>query len=313
MGIASVIGTLVTQASAERLPFSLVVLPDTQGYTHRYPDVLRAQTRWIRDNVESKQIAFVLHEGDITNNNLDEEWRLVDECFSELDGLVPYTLCVGNHDVPNHGREPHQTRDTTKINEYFPTTRFEGTDWYRGHYGTSNDNHFCTFEAGGLEFLIVTLQFGPGDDVLEWANGVIADHPDRRTIVLTHCYMYFDDTRVGPGDQWSAKGFGGDGNDGEDIWEKLVRRHENIFLVLSGHILGDGLGRQTSTGDHGNPVHEMLANYQMLEESGGNGWLRVLTFRPDDGTILVRTYSPWVDASLSDSQNEFDLTYDMSR
>lgn len=48
-----------------------------------------------------------------------------------------------------------------------------------------------------------------------------------------------------------------DCNDGEEMWEKFVKKHENIFMVLSGQIMGKGVGRLTSRGDHGNDVHQL--------------------------------------------------------
>ncbi len=78
-------------------------------------------------------------------------------------------------------------------------------------------------------------------------------------------------------------------NSGQDIWEKLVRKQPNIFMVVSGHVLG--VGTQTSTNDAGKPVREMLVDYQGLP-NGGDGWLRTLRFAPDEHKIYVRAYSP---------------------
>jgi hypothetical protein len=75
------------------------------------------------------------------------------------------------------------------------------------------------------------------------------------------------------------------------MWEKFVRRHDNIFMMVSGHVKGDGAGRLISRGDAGNPVYQMLSNYQMLE-NGGNGWLRILRFSPQEEKIYITTYSP---------------------
>lgn len=41
-------------------------------------------------------------------------------------------------------------------------------------------------------------------------------------------------------------------------------------------------------------MHLMLSNYQMLP-SGGDGWLRVLKFRPSEKNLEVRTYSRWLE------------------
>ena len=130
----------------------------------------------------------------------------------------------------------------------------------------------------------------------------------RRVIVVTHSYMYSDDTRVGPGDDWNPRRYAPNKNDGDDMWEKFVRKHQNIFLVLSGHILHDGLGRLTSTGDKGNKVHEILANYQ-VRGKGGDGWLRIMTFQPARNKIVVTTYSPVLERYATDADNQFELEW----
>jgi hypothetical protein len=216
------------------------------------------------------------------------------------------------------------------FNEYFPVSHFQRKPWYGDHlkgknddvfyflkkwwYGlpskAGNENAFYFLTAGGMKFLLLCLEFGPRNEVLDWANRVVSEHEEHRTIVVTHCYMNFDNTRVGRDDKSNPHKYGCGGNDGEQIWEKFVRKHENIFLVLSGHILGDGLGRLTSSGDHRNKVHQILANYQM-KENGGNGWLRIMKFIPKENKILVRTYSPVLNQYATDDQNQFELDYQM--
>jgi hypothetical protein len=295
--------------------FTLIVLPDTQSYTLNYPQIFTSQTQWIKDNKKAMNIVFVLHEGDFTGNNTDLEWQRASTSMSILDGVVPYTFCAGNHDVPNHGRPPADPRDNAKLNEHFPVGRFEAEPWWGGCDPNNPDARYVFFDAAGMEFMIVSLEFGPNDAMLRWANRVVCEFSNKRVIFLTHCYVYEDDTRVGPGDQWGCRGWAGDGNDGEQMWEKFVKLHKNIFLVLSGHTLGDGLGRLTSTGVNGNPVHQILANYQdppIPSGNGGNGWLRIMKFVPRENKIEVRTYSPWLDKFAADEQNRFDLVYPMT-
>ena len=199
---------------------------------------------------------------------------------------------------------------TRKFNEYFPVSHFQEQPWYGGHFRDTNDNSYQLFSGEGMKFLVVCLEFGPRDEVLTWAGTVIAEHPDYRVIVVTHCYMYGDNTRVGPGDDGSPEKMGGgpQDNDGEEIWAKLISRYRNIFLVLSGHEINPGVGRLTSTGDNGNPVHQLLANYQTM----GGGYLRVMKFVPAENRIEVRTYSPLRDKYLDDAYNQFTLDYDMT-
>jgi len=82
-----------------------------------------------------------------------------------------------------------------------------------------------------------TFEFCPRDETLRWAEKVIEDNPGRRVIILTHGYMNWDGTRTGPDEDHASdiRALAG-GNYGEEIWDKLVKKHENIFLVLSGHV-----------------------------------------------------------------------------
>lgn len=50
--------------------------------------------------------------------------------------------------------------------------------------------------------MILTLDFGATDDLPEWAGRLAQVHADKWVIVATHCYMYDDDTRLGPGDDF---------------------------------------------------------------------------------------------------------------
>jgi len=288
--------------------FSIIALPDTQHYSERFPDIFVRQTEWIRDHKDELNLLCVVHEGDITNHNSEPEWANAEKALRCLDGVAPYCLAVGNHDMDTSGTA--RRRETAPFNARFPIARLQGQPWYGGHYRDTGENAFYLFDASGLKLLVVCLEFGPRDEVLEWANDVVARHKERRVIVVTHNYMYSDDTRSGPGDKWNPHDYGCGGNDGEEMWTKLVSRHRNIFLVLSGHILNDGLGRQTSTGARGNAVHEILANYQM-HANGGNGWLRILEFYPRENRIRIRTYSPWLKQYADDGQNAFELDYDM--
>ena len=129
----------------------------------------------------------------------------------------------------------------------------------------------------------------------------------------THIYMGAGDARVGKGSLWDPRGYRiakADGNDGDDVWRRLVSLHPNIFLVLSGHIGEPGVGRLTSRGEWGNSVHQLVANYQKLP-NGGDGWLRLMRFLPVESSISVSTYSPYLDNFKLDAANSFELDYPM--
>ena len=90
---------------------------------------------------------------------------------------------------------------------------------------------------------------------------------------------------------------------------QCVRKHKNVFLVVSGHVLG--VGRQTSRSDAGAPVHELLVDYQGLP-NGGNGWLSILRFAPRENKICVKAYSPLLDTTNDAPEHTYSLDYDMT-
>src|SRR5262249_19803070 len=80
--------------------WSFVVLPDTQCYSESYPDVFMSQTEWIVRNRQARNIQFVLHLGDITNNNVHPEWINARRAMDVIKRAnIPHLLVVGNHDL----------------------------------------------------------------------------------------------------------------------------------------------------------------------------------------------------------------------
>src|SRR4029077_1261241 len=57
-------------------PLTLVVLPDTQYYAAAFPDVFDSQLRWVAGQIENQNIALVLHEGDIVDSDVPEQWQI---------------------------------------------------------------------------------------------------------------------------------------------------------------------------------------------------------------------------------------------
>ncbi len=305
------------------LPFvpgswTIVVLPDTQYYSRSYPEEFAAQTKWIAQHVKDRNIKYVLHLGDITTDNLEKSWKNAKRAMSVLDGVVPYALVGGNHD---YGPGGDSTNRDSFFNKYFPLSDYTGWPTFGGAMEPGKiDNTFHLFEAGGKKWIVLALEWAPRDEVVAWADAVLTAHPDRLGILITHAYMSSNDTRF----DWAKYGRKqpasphyykltlppGSGNDGEELWQKLVSRHANMVMTINGHTLEDGVARLSSRGLHGNTVHQMLVNYQRMRPKNGNGFLRLLEFLPDGRTIQVRGYSPVWDMYKTDVQNQFLLEMD---
>ena len=74
--------------------------------------------------------------------------------------------------------------------------------------------------------------------------------------------------------------------------EKLVSKHENIFMILCGHDSSSTIVMKQTAGDNGNIVTQMLINPQGVD--GGQtptGMVAMLYFAKDGRSIEVEYYS----------------------
>ncbi len=195
------------------------------------------------------------------------------------------------------------TRGTALYDKYFPPSRFNANAWYGGHKGDRNVNNYCFFEGGGMQFMVLSLEFAPSADTLAWARGVLEAHPDHRVIVATHYYLRPE------GRRHDERPYGLDGAGPEQLWNEFIRKQKNIFMVVSGHV--SAAHHQTSLNDFGAGVHEILCDYQS-EDNGGNGWLQTLRFVPDENKVHVEAYSPTLQRSNPAPPHGYALDYSMT-
>ena len=291
--------------------FTIVVLPDTQYYAAGMhggtPEIFEAQTRWIVENRDALNIAFVTQLGDCVEHGDEylEEWQAADAAMSLLDdpdgpGLpdgIPFGIAVGNHDQSPQG---DADGTTTYYNQFFGETRFRGRAYYGGHYGGDNDNHYQLFSAGRRDVIVVHLEYdaSPDEAVLHWADDLLKAHADRRAVVVTHHL-------VGSGNPapFSAQG--------QAIYDAL-KGNPNLLLMLGGHVAGGGGEGQRVDTYQGNRVYSLLSDYQG-RENGGNGMLRIMRFDSDRGEIAVTTFSPYANDGEGvyerDADSEFVLEW----
>lgn len=292
----------------------LIVVPDTQNNADKYPEVFNAQFDWIAANAQDYD--FVLHVGDVVESSSNAaQWDFAKTNFNKLKGKVPYAFCMGNHDVSiKENTTPNASSDlrvSTVANTAFKSSDFEA---FGGAFENGKiDNMYHLFSAGGYDWLVLSIEFVPNDLVLNWANKVIEEHPERLVIILTHSYMHYGsntdacslDSRVKGTADWRKFTAGYENltpesmlNDGEMMWNKLGTKHKNIFAVFSGHILGSGTAKLVSFGENMNKVYQMMSNYQNqvrdMNDEGKNGYIRLITIDPQALTIEVKTFSPYL-------------------
>ncbi|MEM8944571.1 MAG: metallophosphoesterase [Planctomycetota bacterium] len=261
------------------------------------------QTEWIADHIQTeanpRNIQFVSHLGDVVSNAADMvEWQRADLSMDRLDGIVKYSVLPGNHDylltsTKNSGTENYLS--------YFGPSRFSSQSWFGGA-DPSGNNSYQLFNAGGFDFLHLALEWNPTDNTplrqlspLDWAQSVLDANPNLPVILSTHEYVQEEP----PGRSVT----------GEELWNQLITKNDQIFMVLNGHFhrFGKPFGgqhHQVSTNDAGRSVVEVLQNYQGFP-TGGEGWLRLIDFDIPNDRLRFETYSPFLDEFLETEPAQF--------
>lgn len=286
---------LIQSASAQK--FTIPVLPDTQREINSKPEMFTSQMEWLAAHKDSLNIPIVLHVGDLVDFDNHDHYKRASEGFAILDrAKVPYAITLGNHDTEAVGEFSGSAapgnvnanlRKTTKFNSYFPVSRFK-LQKDRFENGKS-DNAIYTFKAGGLKWLVITLEFCARQEPVTWANQMIAKYPRHNVIILTHFHL-------------TSKGEIAPTNAGygnltvQSVYDQLISKHSNVLMVLSGHV-GTSAYR-IDLGEKGNRIYQLLQDYQ--GEDLGGGYIRLLEIDPKAKTISAKMYSPYYRKTKTD-------------
>ena len=285
--------------------FTVIGLPDTQYYTAQINGgsnaIYKSQTNWIVNNRVTENIAFVEHLGDCVENgdNVEAEWKRIDTSMKVIENPattsltygIPYGMNVGNHDQTPAG-SPSGT--TAFFNQYFGSARFNGRSYYGGHFGSDNDNNYILFTAGGMDFIVINLEYSStlSSSLVGWIQNLLSVYSNRRAIIGSHFL-------INPSGTFGFQG---------DAVYAAVKNYPNVFLMLCGHVTEEG--KRTDT-YNGSTITTLLSDYQS-RANGGNGWMRLMKFSPANNTISVKTYSPWLNQYETDANSQFTISYDMA-
>lgn len=325
--------------------FSILLLGDPQSYIKfgfNQP-VFELMTAWCAAQKEKLNVKTVLCTGDLVeqndivlscggnlypgqncgNQSSSSQWEAISRAFERLDNVYPYILATGNHDYGYDSSENRRTR----FCEYFDVSR-NNIQW-REHLISAFPNSMgrASLENAAFGFIdgkwgkiiVISLEFSPRDAVLNWAKKLCLskEFSDSKVIVLTHSIL---DTK---GDFLQREKYAAAENSGYEIFEKFMRECPNVKLAICGHSGNENTMasfRVEKRLDGGNlPI--MMFNPQAISGwngNGGDGWLRILEFKPDGKTISVKTYSPFFAFSKKTEhlawekspEHRFDITID---
>ncbi|MBE6667956.1 MAG: hypothetical protein E7607_06595 [Ruminococcaceae bacterium] len=272
---------------------------DTNPYDNK-TEYLEMLYNWLIVNKDEHKIKYVMGLGDMTQKSYTAEWDYAKEQLYKLNGIIPFSVVRGNHDKV----EPQLWKKVNGKNYYDPDLRFNSLfnktfndSVYRaqidGSYESGDmSNTYNAFTVGNTKYLLLNLDYGASDAVLNWADGIIRKYSDHRVIIITHCYLFRDGTTLDRNDAYPASKSQGGENDGDDMWNKLVSKHKNIILVLSGHDPTDNVVCTRTEGINGNTVTQLLINPQHMDSKlGSTATIAMLYFSEDGNTVTVRYYS----------------------
>ncbi len=298
--------------------FSIAVLPDTQFYS-RYAtadenrqfqrkygsEPFAAQTQWIVDNAKAYAIPFVIHLGDVVDQvRKPAQWAVADAAMKRLEtARIPYSILAGNHDVlydvdyhvpadQQAGTDSQRTLSSEPYLTWFPTSRAQNQSTFRERDRTGF-HEYHIFEMYGVKFMVLSLSWRISDAGILWARDAIRRNPTLPVILANHQLLNIDKDGKSPLET----------DYGLMLWNNLIRDNDQIFMTLNGHHHGAAL--LTKTNDFGNPVHEMVVDYQMAYQ-GGNALMRLYEIDFSANKIDVMSFSPWVVQKPKATLNQFD-------
>lgn len=277
--------------------FTIPILPDTQEETCCKPEMFYSQIKWLTAKKDSLNIPIVLSVGDVVNYDNNSNWETASAGYEIFDKAnIPYAIATGNHDtraVGFHsgsaapGNTNYNVRITDKFNAYFPVSRFKNQRgrWEEG----KSDNAYYTFQAGGYNWLVLTLEFCARSGPVNWAAQIIPQYPNHNVIILTH-YHLTGKGQIGP----TNSGYGD--LSPQQIYDRLIKKFPNICMVLSGHV--DSSALKVDKGENGNSIYQILQDYQGKDFS--SAFIRLLQVDPAKGTISAKMYSPYYNTTKED-------------
>lgn len=296
--------------------FQCMIVPDTQIIAKRHPEIYKQMTKSIVEFHQQTPLDAVIQLGDIVDDGaLDiQQFEIAKSCWDIVENAgIPVILAAGNHDYDlpigvglQHPNPIEEGRKLTTFNDFFGGNELYHKAWYRGSFAEGQAENSYYFIK---DILIIVLEFGPRDEILEWANTLLQTYAHHPCIVITHCYMYHDGCRTTTHSEHNPlhSKETADGNDGEMIWNKLLKHHNNVIAVFSGHHVPKNVCVRTDASPKGNLIIQSFQNWQE-EENGGSGRMRFVQYDEELNQVLSKVYNPVIKAFEQKDKYTFRYT-----
>ena len=305
-----------TSFNPDDYDYTFALLPDEQRVNEVYPTYYDDIYQWVADNKDTYNIKGAISLGDITQAAAYTEWARAYEGYMLLeDAGIPFALTPGNHDYDfgiSHGEPNDNTvRRTEYLNYFFNRNTVDYSEYTTCPVtGDSLVNSYYTIDGINEKYLIMALEIFPRDEVLEWANEVVAAHPNHRVIAATHSHIYSGGGYTEDHDDYPIN-YPEGSNSAEEVIEKFITKHENILMYLCGHSPRSDIYNIPITGDNGNTVYQLLIDQQNDDDNEkGVGIVCLMGINEENGKIGFTTYSTLHNKYFLTEKNEFTLDFE---
>ena len=271
--------------------YTIAIIPDIQIMTNFNPDRLNNQMQWLVDNKERFNLQFACFVGDLSDYGQREYlYEIAADAMSILDNKLPYCFVPGNHDYDNNA----STRVQNYFNKHFPVSKHSQLPGFGGLYeADSMANSYYTFNACGIDYLVLNLEYQPRLSVLRWATTVVEEHPNHRIMMNTHNYYNTKDLCIGE-DENEKMLSSFNCTQVQMLYTELMLKHENIFFGFGGHSNNDEAVYRINYGENGNQVISMCLDMQVAKYPNDSALdvLMLIHVNEEDKTLYFSYYSP---------------------
>lgn len=110
--------------------------------------------------------------------------------------------------------------------------------------------------------IFVYMSYAPDDACIKWMDKIVKAHSDRIAVLCLHDYFKTDMTLS---------------DSGEQIFERVVKKNKNVYMVMCGHRYNIGCKAididDDGDGEFDRRVYQLMSNYQAAGEEGGSGYM----------------------------------------
>lgn len=313
----------IDKEPAQNVDYSFAVVGDIQTITysdaHNGTRYVANLFEWLLKKENSRRIAYVFGLGDTVDTltcypesynpseNNPKEWELASSKIKLLSGNIPYSIVRGNHD-DEAGYHKYICNDyyVSQMDGFYYDPNLPATE------GNTMSNSYRKIDIWGHKYLMLTLDYNITEGVKAWANQIISENPDHHVIVSMHAFLYksghiwngtIEHAGIDPTEQVAAY------FNGQELWEDVFSQHENVFMILSGHVSVPDPVIRTMTGVHGNEVLQILVDPQSEDEMYPSGMVFMINVK-EGGAKLEFEYLSTSNSSKPylgvDNQYEID-------